>query len=242
MPSTVLVPTTLSALDGHHIRFGPGIGPLVLSDNNVASGYHASGEVNDTYPPVSPYMSFFNTQGLPVSATAPFSNPNVFGLVNVTVGLPVGDYNEAVVGIRNNTNISYWNRWNHDGGADTFNSNGTWAAARFGGAVVGVLNTIAQVNAVEVMMYTARNISGGDGGRDIVEAYWRIDHAAYKGGFVAMILELLGPLVAVGLHEMPRLTRELFRRSLTLYRPDEYGRAWRELRDYRAPRYFALGR
>lgn len=62
-----------------------------------------------------------------------------------------------------------------------------------------------------------------------------------SGGFVSLILHWLGPLVAVGLAEMPKLCRAVYgasgRRRLII-RPDEYEQAFRDLRDYRAPRFW----
>jgi hypothetical protein len=61
------------------------------------------------------------------------------------------------------------------------------------------------------------------------------------GGFKAFLFSVLGPLVAVGLHEMPGIAAEVLRRSRTLIPPDECVRAWRELREDRGRRYFPLG-
>lgn len=59
-------------------------------------------------------------------------------------------------------------------------------------------------------------------------------------GFKGMLLGLLGPLVAVGLAEMPAIARDLARRTRTRILPREYEAAWRELREDRRRVYFAL--
>jgi hypothetical protein len=238
MPTTVLIPSAVSSLNAHHANYGGG-GAASLSDANSGTGYIGTGETNDTGS-VPPSKSYFTTQGLPPAALPPFSNPRCFGWIsNVQHPLPNGEYNEAATGLDNAGTESVWNRWNHDGGADTIVSNNAYASSPYGG-IFTTPTTVAAVNAVRVMLQTGRNISGGDGGRSMAEAYWKIDHAAAKGMTIAMLFQWLGPLVAVGLHEMPGLTRELFRRSLTLIRPDEHEWAWRALRDHRAPRSFQV--
>ena len=61
------------------------------------------------------------------------------------------------------------------------------------------------------------------------------------GGFVCVIGQWLGPLVAVGLAEMRRLATALAQRSGCLITPDEYETAWRELREGRRARHFLMG-
>lgn len=65
----------------------------------------------------------------------------------------------------------------------------------------------------------------------VYELYLDVDWDPAIGGFKGMIFSILGPLVAVGLHEMPGIAAELLRRSRTRIRPEEYARAWRELRE-----------
>jgi hypothetical protein len=60
------------------------------------------------------------------------------------------------------------------------------------------------------------------------------------GGFVFHML-FMGPLIALGLHEMPALARALQRRTEFLIQPHEYERAWREWREHRFPRHFLIG-
>jgi hypothetical protein len=60
-----------------------------------------------------------------------------------------------------------------------------------------------------------------------------VDYNFVSGVTVAMIFQWLGPLVAVGLHEMPALSRELWRRSGIFLRPRELEAAWREMREDR---------
>lgn len=231
MPTTVLRPNAVSSLDGHFSNFSGG-GPSDLSDGSGTTGYRSTGETNGA-PAVK---SYFNTTGLPAGALAPFSNFQCFGWVSVQQPLPVGEFNEADVGLDDGGSESLWNRWNHDGGVDTVTSNNAYALAPFSG--VFAPTTVAQVNAVRVIIEGGRNISGGDAGRNYFEAYWKTDHAVQRGVMVGMMLSFLGTLVAVGLHEMPAVSRALFLRSRTLIRPDEYLGAWRELRAPRPVRFF----
>lgn len=58
-----------------------------------------------------------------------------------------------------------------------------------------------------------------------------------------LIFEWLGPLVAVGLHEMPSLARSLWVASEGRHRlqMEELETAWRELREGRYARHFLMG-
>lgn len=76
----------------------------------------------------------------------------------------------------------------------------------------------------------------------VYEIYLDVDWDPAINGLKGMMFSILGPLVAVGLHEMPGLAAELWRRGRTRITPDEYLRAWRELREDRGRRYFVLGR
>ena len=60
---------------------------------------------------------------------------------------------------------------------------------------------------------------------------------------VGMVLQLgsLGPLVAVGLSDLPGIAREVFLRTGQIITPDEYLSTWRELREWRWPRHFLMG-
>lgn len=64
-----------------------------------------------------------------------------------------------------------------------------------------------------------------------------VDCEFISGVAVAMIFQWLGPLVAVGLQEMPRLSRELWRRSRLWLRQHELEAAWLEMREDRGRRY-----
>lgn len=74
------------------------------------------------------------------------------------------------------------------------------------------------------------------------ELYYDISWDPIIGGFRAMLISVLGPLVAVGLAEMPAIAREVFRRSRTRIAPAAYARLWREVREDRARRYVFLQR
>jgi hypothetical protein len=74
----------------------------------------------------------------------------------------------------------------------------------------------------------------------ITELWMDVNWDPAISGFKGLLLAL-GPLVAVGLAEMPAIARELARRTRTRILPREYAAAWRELREDRARRYFVLG-
>jgi hypothetical protein len=67
-----------------------------------------------------------------------------------------------------------------------------------------------------------------------------LDYTPVLGGFIFHML-FMGPLIALGLHEMPALARALQRRTEFLIQPHEYERAWREWREHRFPRHFLIG-
>lgn len=72
--------------------------------------------------------------------------------------------------------------------------------------------------------------------------YWDVTGVPFAGG-IAQLIASLGPLVAVGLHEMPKLIRHLYRVSSprrVLIEPHEVTLAWREMREDRHPRHFFM--
>lgn len=75
----------------------------------------------------------------------------------------------------------------------------------------------------------------------VAKLWLDVDWDPQIAGFKAFMFSVLGPLAAVGLHEMPRLAAEIFRRSRTRIPPADYLRAWRELREIPSRRYFVLG-
>lgn len=74
----------------------------------------------------------------------------------------------------------------------------------------------------------------------LVEVSVDVTFIAPDGGFAFLIGQYLGPLVAVGLHEMPALLREIERLSRRRLRflPGEGLTAWRELREASRRRFF----
>jgi hypothetical protein len=113
--------------------------------------------------------------------------------------------------------------------------------ARFSQAVNGTITayasgtltpwtTAAQIAAMQwVQGVQFGAVDGVVGG--CTEIYYDITWEPIVGGFKAMMISILGPLVAVGLAEMPAIARDLFRRGRTRLAPENYARAWRELRE-----------
>lgn len=99
--------------------------------------------------------------------------------------------------------------------------------------------TVAEVNAAELGML--RN-PGNNVFPRCTTLKWDVTHTVFAGGFVLLMLEWLGPLVAVGLHEMPSVARGLYRESGRRHRllPEELVTAWRELREGRYAKHFVL--
>jgi hypothetical protein len=65
-----------------------------------------------------------------------------------------------------------------------------------------------------------------------------LDYNPPNNAFVFLLCSL-GPLVAVGLHEMARLAQAVYARTGSLIQQHEYEIAWRELVAYRWPTYFS---
>jgi hypothetical protein len=98
---------------------------------------------------------------------------------------------------------------------------------------------VAECNAAR-WMAGADWITGSVANCRIYKMNFDVDFNYVTGVTVAMILQWLGPLVAVGLYEMPRLALELRRRSGILLRRHELEAAWREMREHRARRHFLV--
>ena len=101
--------------------------------------------------------------------------------------------------------------------------------------LISATPTRAEVNATEIGVWLT---SAGFGDALCTTLWWVITHKVAPRGFVCVIGQWLGPLVAVGLSEMRRLATELSRRSPHLITPDEYMTAWRELREARNRRFY----
>jgi hypothetical protein len=102
--------------------------------------------------------------------------------------------------------------------------------------------TVAQLNAAKWMAGAVWNPAGTSTTVHLFEISFDVNYNFVNGVTVAMIFEWLGPLVAVGLGEMPALARELWRRGRVRLRAHELEPAWRELREHRARRHFILAR
>lgn len=66
---------------------------------------------------------------------------------------------------------------------------------------------------------------------------------AALGGLTSLVIGLVGPLVAVGLDQIPGLVREIAvrTRGRLRFRADEYAALYRELREARYARHFLMG-
>jgi hypothetical protein len=108
----------------------------------------------------------------------------------------------------------------------------TGVLTEYPSASIVAWTTATQINALQWSM-TASWLNGTGPVLQVTEIYYDVTWEPVIGGFRAMIIGLLGPLVAVGLAEMPAIAREVFRRSTTRtrIRPDEFLAAWRELRE-----------
>jgi hypothetical protein len=73
--------------------------------------------------------------------------------------------------------------------------------------------------------------------------YLKLSYEPVSGGFAALVFSVLGPLVAVGLTEIPRLAREiaLRTRGCIRLRSDEHAAIFRDLREGRYARHFLMG-
>ena len=124
-------------------------------------------------------------------------------------------------------------------GVDYDGAGNTMTAAYINSApdvdLISATPTREEVNATEIGVWLT---SAGYGDARTSSLRWPITHKVAPRGFVCIIGQWLGPLVAVGLSEMRRLAMELSRRSPHLITPDEYMTAWRELREARNRRFY----
>ena len=70
----------------------------------------------------------------------------------------------------------------------------------------------------------------------------QVDFVPVIGGFISMVGQWLGPVVAVGLGDMARIAAAVHARSRTLIKPEEYRQAWQELRAALYPAHFLAPR
>lgn len=61
------------------------------------------------------------------------------------------------------------------------------------------------------------------------------------GGGMIFLIGSLGPLIAVGLEQIPALAREIFRRTGSRLDRAEHAALFREIREWRYPKYFFIG-
>jgi hypothetical protein len=100
---------------------------------------------------------------------------------------------------------------------------------------------VAEVNAAMWMAGAAYTNGASPVNTRIYEMSFDVDFNYLNGVSLAMIFEILGPLVAVGLHELPLLRWELYRRGRLWLHRHELDQVWRDLRAARHPRHFLLG-
>lgn len=73
----------------------------------------------------------------------------------------------------------------------------------------------------------------------LVELYATITYQLLAGIMPYMLLQV-GALIALGLHELPKVAAALARQTGHRLHADEYEQAWRELQAYRHPRFYFL--
>lgn len=103
----------------------------------------------------------------------------------------------------------------------------------------GAALTVAAVNAAEIGV-VAGSMGAPDGVR-CTTVSWEVTYVSSPGGLIFLFLQWFGPLVAISLHEIPRLAAALHARSRTLIEPREYADVYRELREARYARHFLPG-
>lgn len=107
------------------------------------------------------------------------------------------------------------------------------------GAIVDL--DVAEVNAA--MWWAGAEYTNGASpvNTRIYEMNFVVNFNYVNGVSLAMIFEILGPLVAVGLRDLPALRLELWRRAGLLLDLRELLAVWRDLREHRRPRHFLVG-
>jgi hypothetical protein len=106
-------------------------------------------------------------------------------------------------------------------------------------ATITTYTTKAQVDALGWGLVV--NFSAHDGVAAFISELWAdVDWDPAISGLKGLLFGLLGPLVAVGLQELPAISRELLRRGHRLGEA-ELLQAWREMREDTARRHFVLG-
>jgi len=98
------------------------------------------------------------------------------------------------------------------------------------------LGGVATVNSLAWNVGLQYVADGGGEGR-ITELDFDVEWFPVSG-FTAFIVQVLGPMTALGLHEMVRVSAELWRRSRTRLLSHEMERAWRDLCADPRRRYF----
>lgn len=213
MPTTTLNPASIGTFDSFTLTAGATKVIAVTTPDDDNTTYLTEGTPTD--------RQSFNMDDLPTEAAVVTAHTMRVRLRNDSIGSP-----QAKPFIRSGG-------VNSDGTAISIT--GAWVT--YSQTDIVSLQTPALVNAAECgLLFTT------DGGGDVVNwttLTWDVSWER-AGGLVFLLLSL-GPLCAVGLHEMSKLASLIQARTGTLIRPHEYLDAWRELKSYRHPRHIFLG-
>lgn len=98
--------------------------------------------------------------------------------------------------------------------------------------------TASDVNSAELVLRTFDPDGSDDEDVQTTTLCAAVESGLAPGAFAALMLQWLGPLVAVGLHELPKIAGAIRARSRgrVRFHRAELEPAWRELREYRYPR------
>ena len=217
MPITTLTPT-VQGTDSDWLLGAGASKPAAVGTNDADTSYivtTTAGAIKETY-------EFDN---LPVSAlSVSLVVESVVNRSSAAVNGPSGlRIREGATGLDGGSLL---------GGASYSTSTYTWASNAIAAAW-----TPALVNSAQWGVHGDMDV-GEESNLRVTQIFVDVTWVTKPPGLVFLIGQWLGPLVGVGLAEMQRLATELYRRSGSRIAPDEYELAWREMREYRAPRFF----
>ena len=98
--------------------------------------------------------------------------------------------------------------------------------------------SVADVNAVMAGVQTG---GAGSGNITCTQIYAVVTYSVPSGGFAFLVASFLGPLIAIGIRDLPGIARAVWardRRWRHVIEPGEYLAALRDLREARWPCYF----
>jgi hypothetical protein len=129
----------------------------------------------------------------------------------------------------------------HVTGSRFANGTGDGAIATTVSGSLGLWTKASQVAAAGWLVAVVYD-SGHNGNQgQITDLWFDVTWEPTLSVFKGMILGAMGPLVGVGLLELPAIAREVWRRTGTRILPREYAMAWRALREVPGRRIFDLG-